>query len=146
MFALEITFDYFLVPYLTNQNTLLVSAVSMGIGLIAKCISLPLDDGIKVSTDSPDAKRPANCKITKKQIVDLLFDVMNNIKYPSKVRERAARSLGLFCVGELYLGTKDVIQGFLNTAKEVNVINIIFFFSNFALRSTLCKNVAICKV
>lgn len=105
---------------------MLVSAAALAFGLIAKSSELPLDMGVSEKIGSPDAKRPANGKVTKMQIVNQLFDVMNNVKYPSKVRERAAKSLGLICVGEEFTNTKEVIQGLLNTAKETKDVEVHF--------------------
>lgn len=108
-----------LVSFLNHQNPILVSAASNAIGQLGKCTSLPVDNGKTSKNGSPDAKRPANDKITKIGIVNQLLENMNNIKHTSKVRERSAKSLGLICVGESFPYTKEIIQGFLNTAKEV---------------------------
>ncbi|KAJ8933932.1 hypothetical protein NQ314_013688 [Rhamnusium bicolor] len=115
-----------LVPFLKHQNALLVGAASSGIGLIGRVCSLPLEDGKPLKNGSPDAKRPANESITKIDIVNLLLDIMNNIKWAPKVREKAAKSLGLLCVGEKFPHTEEVLQGLLNTAKETKDIEVHF--------------------
>lgn len=68
---------------------------------------------------SPDAKRPATETVTKIDVVKMLLDVMNNTKLSTKAREKAAKSLGLLCIGEIFPHTQSVLQGLLNTAKEV---------------------------
>lgn len=109
-----------LAPFLTNQNALLLGAACVSVGLFGKSTALPLDNG-KCINGSPDAKRPANGKITKMDLIRLLLDIMNNTKLTSKLREKAARALGLICVGEVFPHVKEVIQGLINTAKEVSV-------------------------
>lgn len=108
-----------LVPFLSHTNSLLVSAACNAIGLIAKTVSLPLEDGVE-NLGSPDPKRSANNKFNKMEIVNQLFTIMNDAKVPSRIREKAARTLGLLCIGECFPHTKFIMQGFLNTAKEVS--------------------------
>lgn len=115
-----------IVSFLNHQNPILVSAASNAIGQLGKCTSLPVDNGKTSKNGSPDAKRPANDKITKIGIVNQLLENMNNIKHTSKVRERSAKSLGLICVGESFPYTKEIIQGFLNTAKETKDVEVHF--------------------
>ncbi|KAK4875583.1 hypothetical protein RN001_012005 [Aquatica leii] len=115
-----------IVSFLTNSNPLIVSAASEAIGQIGKSMALPLDNGKAAKNGSPDAKRPANGKITKMDVTNQLLQNMNNNKLSSKIRERSAKSLGLICVGEIFPHTKEVIQGFLNTAKETKDIEVHF--------------------
>ncbi|KAK5644780.1 hypothetical protein RI129_006080 [Pyrocoelia pectoralis] len=115
-----------IVSFLTNQNLLLVSAASEAVGQIGKCISLPLDSGNEMKNGSPDAKRPANGKVTKLDITTQLLQNMNNPKLSIKIRERSAKALGLLCVGEEFPHTKQVIQGFLDTAKETKDVEVHF--------------------
>ncbi|KAJ8977535.1 hypothetical protein NQ317_010055 [Molorchus minor] len=109
-----------LVLFINHQNALLSGAACSSIGLLGRVGSLPLEDGKPLKNGSPDAKRLANESVTKMDIVNKLLDIMNNTKLSAKVREKAAKSLGLLCVGEKFPHTKEVIQGLLNTAKEVN--------------------------
>lgn len=126
---------FILVPLLTHQNALLVSAANVAIGLLGKSTALPVDNGKAPKHGSPDAKRPANGKITKIGVANQLLENMKNAKLPSKLRERAAKSLGLICVGEEFPYTKEVIQGFLDTAKEVRLINNFQLnLSNFIIK------------
>ncbi|XP_018321144.1 proteasome adapter and scaffold protein ECM29 [Agrilus planipennis] len=115
-----------IVHFFRYQNPLLLSAASTGIGLIGRSIALPLEDGKNNTSDSPDAKRPTNSKTTKFSVVSCLLDVMNNVKNPAKLRESAARSLGLLCVGENFPHTQYVIDGLLNTAKETKDVEVHF--------------------
>lgn len=110
---------FVLVPFLTHQNTMLISAATVAIGQLGKSTSLPLETGKAPKNGSPDAKRPANNKITKFSIFNQLLQNMKSAKLQSKAKERSAKSLGLLCIGEDFPFTKEVIQGFLDTAKEV---------------------------
>lgn len=96
-----------------------MGAACTSLGLIGKSTSLPLENGNTSNNGSPDAKRPAINKITKFDVLTQLLEIMKNSKLASKVRERAARSLGLLCVGEDFPFTKEVIHGLLQTAREV---------------------------
>ncbi|KAF5273782.1 hypothetical protein FQA39_LY00897 [Lamprigera yunnana] len=115
-----------IVSFLSHQNPLLISAAAEAIGQVAKCTALPIDNGKLDKNGSPDAKRPANGKITKSTVSNQLLQNMNNHKLSTKIRERSARSLGLICVGEIFPHTKAVIQGFLNTAKETKDVEVHF--------------------
>lgn len=114
-------------PFLKHHNASLVSAACTSIGVLGKNHSLPLDDGKPVKNGSPNAKRPATEMITKMDIVGMLLDVMNNTKLSTKTRERAAKSLGLLCVGEIFPHTQEVLQGLINTAKEVFILQYYIF-------------------
>lgn len=120
-----LNFLIILVPFLSNTNHLLVSAACNAIGLIAKKASLPLEDGDE-NLGSPDPKRSTNNKYTKMDIVNQLFTIMNNSKTPSRNREKAAKTLGLLCIGECFPHTKFIMQGFLNTAKETKDVEVHF--------------------
>lgn len=112
-------------PFLSHQNTLLMGAACVSIGLIGKSAPLPLDNG-KITNGSPDAKRPANANISKIELVGQLLDVMNNNKLNSRIREKAAKALGLICVGEVFPHTREVIQGLIDTAKETKDVEVHF--------------------
>lgn len=107
------------VPFLKHQNPMLASAASSSVGLLGRVCALPLENGKPVKNGSPDAKKHASNSVTKFYIVTQLLDVMNNVKLSAKMREKAAKSLGLLCVGEKFPHTKEVIKGLLRTAKEV---------------------------
>lgn len=116
-----------LLDFMTNQNSLIVGGACTSLGLIAKHSPLPLDDGKPVTADgSPDAKRPNNTTTTKYDVVKQLIDVMRNGKFSSKVREKAAKTLGFLCVGEKFPHTREVIQGLLDTAKETKDVEVHF--------------------
>lgn len=114
-----------LTPFLSHQNPLLIGAACISIGLIGKSAPLPLENGRDVN-GSPDAKRPANSNVSKIELVRQLLDVMNNNKLNSKIREKAAKSLGLICVGEIFPHTREVIQGLIDTAKETKDVEVHF--------------------
>ncbi|XP_056640479.1 proteasome adapter and scaffold protein ECM29 [Diorhabda sublineata] len=115
-----------LIPFLKHQNSLLVSAACTSIGLIGRVSELPLEDGKPLKNGSPDPKRMAIDSVTKIDVLNQLLDVMNNTKFSPKVREKAARSLGLLCVGGKFPYSQEVLQGLLNTAKETKDIEVHF--------------------
>jgi hypothetical protein len=43
-----------------------------------------------------------------------------------QVKEHAATAAGFLCVGEEFPHSRDIIQGFLGMAKEVNCIMILY--------------------
>lgn len=112
-------------PFLSHQNALLIGAACVSIGLIGKSAALPLDNG-RDANGSPDAKRPASTNISKTDLVRQLLDVMNNNKLNSRIREKAAKALGLICVGEVFPHTREVIQGLIDTAKETKDVEVHF--------------------
>ncbi|KAG5880535.1 hypothetical protein JTB14_026768 [Gonioctena quinquepunctata] len=113
-------------PFFKHQNPLLMGASCTTIGLLGRVHSLPLEVGKPNKNGSPDAKRIATDSVTKMDIVNQLLDIMNNSKLTAKVREKAAKALGLLCVGEKFPHTEEVLQGFLNTAKETKDIEVHF--------------------
>nr|XP_022915862.1 proteasome-associated protein ECM29 homolog isoform X1 [Onthophagus taurus] len=116
-----------LVTFLSHQNGMLMGGACTAIGLIAKSTALPLENGGIKPTGSPEAKKLATAeRITKCDVVSQLLVVMNNNKNSSKARERAALALGLLCVGEDFPFVKEVIQGFLDTAKETKDVEVHF--------------------
>ncbi|CAH1134863.1 unnamed protein product [Ceutorhynchus assimilis] len=113
-------------PFLNHKNPLIIGAAATSIGLIGRVISLPLEEGVSIADDSsPNAKKKAT-GITKNHLVEVLLEIMNNVKLSAKVREKAARSLGLLCVGEQFGPTKLVTQGLMNTAKETKDVEVHF--------------------
>ncbi|CAH1974017.1 unnamed protein product [Acanthoscelides obtectus] len=113
------------VPFLKNQNPLLLGGACTSVGLLGRVHGLPLVDGTP-KNGSPDAKRPATDSVSKIDVVNQLLEVMNNTKLSPKVREKAAKALGLLCVGERFPHTKEVLQGFLDTAKETKDVEVHF--------------------
>lgn len=115
-----------LVTFLKHSNALLVGSACASIGLLARRKSLPLVDGKIKDIGSPDAKKPAIESISKIDIVERLMDVMNNTKLSAKTREKAARALGLLCVGEKFPHAQKILEGFLSTAKETKDVEVHF--------------------
>lgn len=115
-----------LITYLKHSNALLVGGACASLGLLARRKSLPLVDGQIKDSGSPDAKKPAIETISKIDIVERLMDVMNNTKLSAKIREKAARALGLLCVGEKFPHVKKILDGFLSTAKETKDVEVHF--------------------
>ncbi|CAG9861828.1 unnamed protein product [Phyllotreta striolata] len=115
-----------LVQNLKHQSPLLVSAACTSIGLLGRVGLLPLEDGKPLKNGSPDPKRMAVDTITKMDVVNCLLDIMNNAKLSPKVREKAARTLGLLCVAGKFPHSREILQGLLNTAKETKDIEVHF--------------------
>ncbi|KAK9876967.1 hypothetical protein WA026_015999 [Henosepilachna vigintioctopunctata] len=111
--------------FLNNQNILLRSAACTSIGSIASCMALPLEDG-KIVKGSPQAKRPATESITKADVMYNLMHILSDQKLSAKLKEKAARSLGLLCVGERFPHTRDILEGLLDTAKETKDVEVHF--------------------
>lgn len=96
-----------------------MSAACTAVGLLGRCAPLLFEAEADVQN--------SNAEITSKQsVVEKLLEIMNNKKLPSKVRERAAKSLGLICVGEIFPYTRQVLEGLLNTAKDVSFYHRVF--------------------
>lgn len=114
------------VSFLKHTNPLLISAACGSLGNIVRVVGLPLEDGKCDKLGSPDAKRPANEKITKVDVVQLLSEITSNSKLSTKIREKAALSLGLLCVGERFPHTRDIMQGFINKARDTKDVEVHF--------------------
>ncbi|KAL3269226.1 hypothetical protein HHI36_008307 [Cryptolaemus montrouzieri] len=110
---------------LKNQSILLSGAACISLGLITSCIPLPLENG-KVRKGSPDPKRPATENSTKADVMQNLLNILSNQKISAKLKEKAAKSLGLLCVGERFPHTKDILEGLLDTAKETKDVEVHF--------------------
>ncbi|CAH0555694.1 unnamed protein product [Brassicogethes aeneus] len=116
-----------LIEFLKHSNSLLASAACTSLGCIGRVVALPLPDGKPEKLGSPDAKRLANDgSITKVDVVNSLSEIANNTKMSTKTREKAATSLGLLCVGEKFPHAKEVMEGFLNQAKETKDVEVHF--------------------
>lgn len=96
---------------MNHANPMMVSAACVSIGLLGRCAPLPLK-----SDDD----------FSKARLVTKLLEVMNNVKLPSKTRERAAKTLGLICAGEVFPQTRQVIDGLLKTAKDTKDVEVHF--------------------
>ncbi|KAL1514253.1 hypothetical protein ABEB36_003540 [Hypothenemus hampei] len=114
-----------LATFLKNKNMLLVGGAIYSIGLIARVTNLPLENGNTLDDGSPNAKKPA-IGINKFELVETLLEFMNNAKLSVKIREKAARSLGLLCVGEQFPHTKMIMEGLLKTSKDTKDIEVHF--------------------
>lgn len=65
-------------------------------------------------------------EITKFSVADRLFKIVGNAKIPSKVKERSLFTLGLMCCGERLSFAKEIVKGFLQMAKDVSVLCILY--------------------
>ncbi|XP_066994237.2 proteasome adapter and scaffold protein ECM29 isoform X2 [Anabrus simplex] len=101
-----------MVSLLSHQNVLLLGAACISVGELARCFALPLPAG---SNDT---------KTGKLDIVKKLQGIVNNTKLTTKVKERAAMTLGFLCVGEIFPHSREVIQGFLDLAKDTRDVDV----------------------
>ncbi|XP_012265500.2 proteasome adapter and scaffold protein ECM29 [Athalia rosae] len=97
--------------FLSDNNASLVSAACEGIGLLGKTTSLPIP--------AEEGEEP-----NKAAVVTKLFGILNNVKLSSKVKEKAALSLGFICVGEEFPHTRSIVQKFVDMAKETKDIEV----------------------
>lgn len=61
-----------------------MGGATTSIGLIARVVPLPLDDGKLLDDGSPNAKKPAT-GVTKLELVETILGIMNNSKLSVKV-------------------------------------------------------------
>jgi hypothetical protein len=59
--------------------------------------------------------------------LDYLAVSSNSIEEFFQVKECAAKAAGFLCIGEEFPHSRDIIQGFLDMAKEVSFILCILF-------------------
>ncbi|XP_043507485.1 proteasome adapter and scaffold protein ECM29 [Frieseomelitta varia] len=97
--------------FLRNNTVLLMDAAIQSIGILGKTCGLPLPDEGEGETN-------------KKAIVEILFSTLNNVKLNTKIKEKAALSLGYLCVGENFPHTSYIVNKIIATVKETKDIEI----------------------
>ncbi|XP_011685024.1 PREDICTED: proteasome-associated protein ECM29 homolog [Wasmannia auropunctata] len=97
--------------YLRDNAMLLMDAAIQAVGILGRTYSLPLP------TEGDD-------ELNKKAIVETLFSVLSNAKLNTKMKEKAALSLGQLCVGECFPHTTDIANKIIATVKETKDIEI----------------------
>lgn len=97
--------------YLRDNAILLMDAAIQAIGILGKTYSLPL-------------LAEGDNELNKKAIVETLFSVLSNAKLNTKMKEKAALSLGHLCVGECFPHTADIANKIIATVKETKDIEI----------------------
>ena len=97
--------------FLRNSTILLMDAAIQSIGILGKTSSLPLPEDGEVEPN-------------KKAIVEILFSVLNNVKLNTKMKEKAALSLGYLCIGESFPHTSEIMNKIITTVKETKDIEI----------------------
>ncbi|XP_015114658.1 proteasome adapter and scaffold protein ECM29 [Diachasma alloeum] len=102
--------------FLKSSTILLLEAAAQGIGNVGKSYSLPLKDD--------DADNPS-----KKCLVETLFGILKNAKMTHRIKENAATTLGLLCIGEDFPHTKDIIEKFLELTKETKDSSVHFIIA-----------------
>ncbi|XP_066149370.1 proteasome adapter and scaffold protein ECM29 [Euwallacea fornicatus] len=112
-------------PFLKHPSPVLVGAAAAAIGSISRAVPLPLETSGGTQDGSPHAKKQA-IGPTKLELVEIILGIMNNSKLSVKVRERAARTLGLLCVGERFAHDKLIIKGLLQTSKDTKDVEVHF--------------------
>ncbi|CAL7951979.1 unnamed protein product [Xylocopa violacea] len=97
--------------FLRNNMVLLMDAAIQSIGILGKTCGLPLPD---------EGEGDSN----KKAVVETLLSTLNNVKLNTKIKEKAALSLGYLCVGENFPYTSYIMNKIIATAKETKDIEI----------------------
>ncbi|XP_029040341.2 proteasome adapter and scaffold protein ECM29 isoform X1 [Osmia bicornis bicornis] len=97
--------------FLHNSTIPLMDAAIQSIGILGKTHGLPLPD---------DGEEEPN----KKAIVETLFSTVTNAKLNTKIKEKAALSLGYLCVGENFPHTSQIIDKIIGIVKETKDIEI----------------------
>ncbi|KOC60812.1 Proteasome-associated protein ECM29 like protein [Habropoda laboriosa] len=97
--------------YLRHNTILSMDAAIQSIGILGKTHGLPLPD---------EGEEEPN----KKAIVEILFSALNNVKLNTKIKEKAALSLGYLCVGENFPHTSYIVNILIATLKETKDIEI----------------------
>ncbi|XP_076278491.1 proteasome adapter and scaffold protein ECM29 [Lasioglossum baleicum] len=95
---------------LHDNSRLLMEVAIESIGILGKTYSLPLPD----AGDEPN----------KKTIVETLFSVQTDAKLNTKIKEKAAISLGYLCLGENFPYTADVVTKIITTVKETKDVEV----------------------
>ncbi|XP_033222326.1 proteasome adapter and scaffold protein ECM29 [Belonocnema kinseyi] len=96
---------------LNENNPLLLTAATQGIGIMGKTFSLPLPDN-------------SDTGFSKMGIVDKLFSTLTSPKMNTKMKETAALSLGFLCVGEEFPHTKSIAEKLISMAKDTKDVEI----------------------
>ncbi|XP_012151377.1 proteasome adapter and scaffold protein ECM29 isoform X2 [Megachile rotundata] len=97
--------------FLESSTILLMDAAIQSIGILGKICGLPLPN---------DGEEQPN----KKAIVEILFSTLINAKLNTKIKEKAALSLGYLCVGENFPHTSQIIDKIIGIVKETKDIEI----------------------
>ncbi|XP_053994994.1 proteasome adapter and scaffold protein ECM29 [Hylaeus volcanicus] len=97
--------------FLRDNTTLLMDAAIQSIGILGKTYSLPLPN---------EGEGEPN----KKAIVEILFSVVNNVKLNTKIKEKAALSLGYLCIGEEFPHTEEIVNKIIATVKDTKDIEM----------------------
>ncbi|KAG6456419.1 hypothetical protein O3G_MSEX009728 [Manduca sexta] len=113
---------------LAGPQVLLVSTSCSAVAVLVRCSGLPLPTATPnqeallqsdnpFSVNKPDADDVGDV-ITKFTVADRLFRIVGNAKLPSKLKEKALRTVGLMCCGERLPFAKQIVMGFLQMAKD----------------------------
>ncbi|KAL0121628.1 hypothetical protein PUN28_006856 [Cardiocondyla obscurior] len=97
--------------YLRDNAILLMDAAIQAVGILGKTYSLPLP-------------AEGDNELNKKAIVETLFSVLSNAKLNTKMKEKAALSLGYLCVGECFPYTANIADKIVATVKETKDVEI----------------------
>lgn len=131
---LLVNFIHISAKLLSNQQTLLVNTSCSAITLLIRCEALPLpntsskEDALFESENPFDINKQENSQneITKFSVAHKLFAIVGNPKLPSKLKERALKTLGLMCCSERLVFSKQIVKGFLQMAKDVSFLFTVF--------------------
>ncbi|XP_013777201.1 proteasome-associated protein ECM29 homolog [Limulus polyphemus] len=116
-----------MLSYLKNSNSLLTSAVCLGIGEIGR--NGPLHTYFEMSGGSHCDVHSKNidAKLESKLLVKELGDIACSEKYPIKCRERAIQALGYICVGDpTFPHCRLIMEKLLQVAFEKSDVDLHF--------------------
>lgn len=127
-----------LCSFLTNQQSLLVSAACKGIALIGSVTSLPLADGddtnaapVQPSANDDESMQIDNVddgQVTKLQVMNILLQLLKSAHSRPRVREEAAECLGHLAIGDGRFFTTRNLDSFLKLLKLVSKFKLISQF------------------
>ena len=107
----------------SDQHALLMSGALLALGELGRCGTLPL------SKDGPKSKE---------SLFKRLLEIVKTGKLSMKIRERSALALGQLCIGDMeFPWRKDIVQGFLESARDIKDIELHFTIGEALVFATL---------
>ena len=106
-----------------DKHALLMSGACLALGELGRLGPLPLN------------KDGAN---SKESLFKRLLEIMKTGKLSMKIRERSALALGQLCIGDLeFPWRKNILEGFLESAKDIKDIELHFTIGEALVFATL---------
>ena len=105
---------------LTDGHSMLMSASTLALGELGRCGPLKMDNS------------------EKQKLVKRLMELVKSGKIGMKLRERAALALGQLCIGDVEFSCRqDILDGFLDSAREIKDIELHFTIGQALVYATL---------